>query len=97
MSNFNVYLKMLRAWLTSGQNLTIADAIRFAVETVAGIAHLDLTSEFGQLVVTLLEGLILSKRSHVESGPITSPSAAIQAALIAAQNHGPVQGSPEQA
>ena len=89
--------KFLRAWLSSKQGLTFSQALDFALETAAQLAHLDPASATTALVIQIVEGLIMSATHHAEAGgPITTPTQAVTMAvkLIMSVTHHAEAGGP---
>jgi hypothetical protein len=97
MSKFSLYLKMLRAWMASGKGITGSTLLDFVFQTVAGLAHVDLSTDFGALVVATLEGVILGNDHHepvtsaagipYPAGPASTPGQAVALALQIAEAH----------
>ena len=88
MGKFALYLKLIRAWMASGKGITGSTVVSYALQTVSALAHVDLTGPYGQLVVSLVEGFILSNDHHdALGGPVMTPAHAVEMALAAVTDH----------
>ena len=87
--NFAAYVKLLRAWISSNKDLTLEECGEYAIQTAAALAHIDLSTPWGALVLSIVEGLILSPHPHQENYgvPVSTPGEAVSVALKMAEEH----------
>lgn len=97
MSQFqwSLYLNLLMSWMTSGK--TWQEAASLAVECLESLAHLNLASPTGALIVTMLQGVIAGKLHQQlvalpngdvhPAGPVTNAAQAVALALQFANEH----------